>query len=323
MNLLQMQQRLQRRRQGNYSSIPADAVAKWKDYLNESHRAVLRMPGMESLRYAYLTFASVASQPAYCLPTQGIERVTRIWETTNDTKLQYRTPAWLREVDPDPQTGTPYFWVPTGYAEVHTQPSDASAVFVDSTSGSDTGTAYVEGITAGGYFQSKSVSMTGTTAVNISAAVSDWIQITKFYLSTAAVGVVTLHEDASGGTELAKIAIGDVRANYIRFLLYPTPAAVITYSCDVLRAIPDMTNDTDEPLIPESFHDLLIDMAELKDTKKADDPSRFSMLTTMVRDAKADLKSFVTSHPDYVPNWGDDRVERAAFAGGWFPPNPR
>ena len=39
---------------------------------------------------------------------------------------------------------------------------------------SDTNTAYVEGITSGGYYQSKSVSMTGMTAVNISAAVSDW-----------------------------------------------------------------------------------------------------------------------------------------------------
>jgi hypothetical protein len=316
-----MQQRLQRRRNGNYTTIPTDAALKWKDYLNEVHRTVLGKPGMESLRYGILTFASVASQQPYALPAQGIARINRIWETTNDIKLVYRTLAWLRDVDPDPVPGTSCYWIPTGFAEVHTQPSDASSVFVDSTAAGDTTqTAYVEGITSGGYFQSKSVTLTGTTAVNISAAVTDWIQITKFYLSAAAAGTVTLHEDASGGTELAKIAIGDVRAQYHRFLLYPTPSAVITYTVDVLRAIPEMTIDTDEPLLPEDYHDLLLDMAELKDTKKADDPSRYAMLKDSIRDRRADLQTFVTLHPDWTPEWTQrEPVGRAAFAGGWFP----
>lgn len=312
-----MKKVLARRRNVNDVAIPTNTATRYLDLLNESHRAVLRQPGMESLRYALLTIASVADQQAYALPAQGIARINRLWETTNDRKLEYRTLDWLRTVDTDPQAGTPAFWIPTGFAEVHTQPSDASEVFVKSTNAGDTGSAYVEGIITGGYTRGATVSMTGVTAVGTS--ITSHIQITKFYLSTAAVGVVTLHEDSGAGTELARIHTGDVRAQFHRFLLYPTPSAVVTYYADVLRAIPDMSNDTDEPLLPEDFHDLLIDKAELKDVKKADDPTRYAMLVREIDRAERDLRSFITSHPDWQPNWGGYDVERSSFAGGWYP----
>lgn len=322
MNVSSLKQGLAYRRGENPSSIPTLAAARYLRALNEAHRAVLRMPGMEPLRYGSLPFASVENQKLYALPTQGVARINRITEATNDRKLEYRTPDWLDTVAPDPTPGTSWAWIPRGFAEVHTQPSDASAVFVDSTSASDTNTAYVEGITSGGYYQSKSISMTGTTAVNISAAVSDWIVITKFYLSAAAVGTVTLHEDASGGTELAKIAIGDLRAQYHAFQLYYTPASVITYTADILRAIPDMANDTDEPLLPEDFHDLLIDKAELKELRKQDDPSRYAMLTGEIKRAEADLRTFVTNHPDWRPVMGGQPAEFSTL-GAYFPADVR
>ncbi len=318
MNFLQLKQRLARRRNDNATSFVSLTGSRYADALNESQRQILRMPGLESLRRATLTFASVASTQQYALPVQGVARIDRIWETTNDFKLCFKPMGWLRESDPDPVTGTPWAWVPAGYQDVHTQPSNASSVFVDSTSASDTGTAYVEGITTGGYHQSKSVTMTGTTAVNISTAVTDWILITKFYLSTAAVGTVTLHEDASGGTELSKIAPGDVRAQFYSLFLYPTPSAVVTYFADILRTIPDMSNDTDEPLIPEDFHDLLLDKAEMKELRKADDPKRWEMLRGSVARGEADLKTFVINHPDWRPTWGDEPARHNRL-GAQFP----
>jgi len=315
-----MQQRLARRRGASSSTLVSATATRYKEALNEAHRQLLRRPGMEGLRQGTVTFASVANQKMYALPTQGIARINRITEATNDRKLAYRTPTWLDETAPDAVslTGTPWAWIPRGFSEVHTQPSNASSVFVDSTSASDTGTAYVEGITSGGYYQSKSVTMTGQTAVDISTAVADWIQITKFYLSTAAVGIVTLHEDASGGTELAKIAIGDVRAQFSAFQLFLTPSAVITYTADVLRAIPEMSNDTDECLLPQDFEDLLIDKAELKELRKQDDPNRYAMLQADVKRGEAELATFVTSHPDWRPEFGGYRSEFSSL-GAWFP----
>jgi hypothetical protein len=319
-NHLQLLTRLAQRRGADTRLNPVTKT-RYGNSVNEVHRQLLRMPGMESLRYASMTFASVASQKLYAVPTQGVARINRITEQTNDRKLEYRTASWLDSVAPDPTTGTPWAWIPKGYVEVHTQPSDASAVFVDSTSASDTGVAYVEGIRTGGYYASVKVTMTGTTAVQV-GSITDFIAITKFYLANAAVGTVTLHEDASGGTELSKIAIGDVRGQFYAFQLYNTPSSVVTYTCDILRSIPDMVNDSDEPLIPEDFHDLLIDMAEMKELRKQDDVDRFQLLARDVKEGQSALKSFVISHPDWVPNWNGERAEFSTL-GAWFPADVR
>lgn len=320
MTFLQMKQRLARRRGANASSLDTLTNTRYGDALNEVHRMLLRKPGLESLRYAMLTFASVANQKLYALPVHGVARVNRITETTNDRKLTFKTPDWLDTVAPDTTTvtGTPWAWIVRGYTEVHTQPSDASAVFVDSTSASDTGTAYVEGIRTGGYYGTASVTMTGTTAVQV-GSISDFIAITKFYLDTAAVGTVTLHEDASGGTELSRIAIGDARAQFYTFQLFPTPAAVITYTCDVLRSIPDMSNNTDEPLIPEDFHDLLIDLAERKELRKQDDPNRMLLLDRDIKQGTDGLLSFVANHPDWRPKWTDSQPTGISTLGAFYP----
>jgi hypothetical protein len=290
---------------------------RYRNAVNEVHRQLLRMTGMESLRYATLTFASVASQKLYALPTQGVARINRITEQTNDRKLEYRTPPWLDSVAPDPTTGTPWAWIPKGYVEVHTQPADASAVYVLSTSASDTAVAHVEGIRTGGYYATVKVTMTGTTAVAV-GTITDFIAITKFYLANAAIGTVTLKEDSGSGTELSRIAIGDVRGQFYAFQLYNTPSAVLTYTADILRSIPDMVQDADEPLIPEDFHDLLIDLAEMKELRKQDDPDRYSMLTADVARGKRELASFVMNHPEYRPSWDGPRAEIATL-GAWFP----
>lgn len=241
------------------------------EFLNETQREVLSHPGLQRLRDDVLTFASVANQTAYALP--WVAKLTRLYEATNDRTLCGMSLAEYRALAPDPTslTGTPSHWVWLGYQFVAKQPSDASSLFVDSTSASDTGTAYLEGETSGGYPRAVQVTMTGTTAVNLSTAVSDWVRVTKFYLGTAAVGTVTLHEDASGGTELARIGIGQTSQRYTAFLLYPTPADAITYSVDATLGITDMAQDNDEPRLPADFHDLLVAGAMVREYEKTDD----------------------------------------------------
>src|SRR3990167_624067 len=105
MTFLQMQQRLARRRGASDSTLVTATATRYKDALNEAHRSVLRKPGRESLRYGLITFASVASQKLYALPEQGIARINRITETTNDRKLVYRTPDWLATLPPESPGG--------------------------------------------------------------------------------------------------------------------------------------------------------------------------------------------------------------------------
>lgn len=314
MTFLQLQQRLARRRGATSSTLVSATATRYQEALNETHRAILRAPGFEQLRRATVTFASVADTQQYALPMDGIARVERIFETTNDRSLQYHDIGWLRANDPDPVSGTAWAWIPAGFQEVHTQPADASEVFVKSTSASDATTttassstdvtAYVEGIITGGYARTANVAMTGASAVSLSSAITNFIRITKFYLSTAASGTVTLHEDSGSGTELSKIAVGDSRAQFYSVFLYPTPSSVITYTADILRTVLDMSNDTDEPLLPEDFHDVLVDGAELRELTKQDDPHRWTLLQQRYRDGVRDLRSFVINHPDWSPQWG-------------------
>lgn len=305
-----------------YGSSPATEVStRLLDFINEGLADVYGEPGLGewlSRHQPPLTFPSVASQAVYSLPP-GISRVEAIRETTNDRRLDMRSRGWYQSAEPDPSanTGTPSVWVPLGFGAVAVQPSDASEVFVDSTAAGDTGTAYVEGIRTGGYPRTLSVTMTGVTAVSLGAAIADFIQITKFYISAAAVGTVTLHEDASGGTELARIPIGETFSRYQQIALWPTPAAVITYTVDGERDLPDMANANDEPPFPRRFHRLLVDYALWKEWDKKDD-TRSGAAEQRYRQGLSRLKYFVTCPPDFLPARGQTGAERNRF-GGFYP----
>lgn len=241
------------------------------EFLNETHRELLTLPGLQRLRDDTITFASVADQATYALPTTA--KISRIFEVTNDRLLKPLTLAQYRALDVDPAStvGTSDAWVWLGYQPVAAAPSNASSIFVKSTSASDTGTCYLEGETTGGYPRVVSVTMTGTTAVDVSTAVATWVRVTKWYLSTAAVGTVTLHEDSGAGTELGRIGIGQTQQRYCAVALYPTPSTAITYSADVTLAITDLAQDTDEPRLPPDFHDLLVAGAMVREYEKMED----------------------------------------------------
>src|SRR5678815_3251991 len=243
------------RRTNKPTSPESETVTRIKAFINQRHRSLLAMPGVDQMRDSTSTFASVADTARVALP-QALTRIKAMFQTTNNWRLGEKSLDWLRTIDPQQMSGTPTTYIPKGYESVAVQPSDASAVFVKSSSASDTGTAYIQGIRTGGILGSSSQTMTGTTAVQI-GTLTDWVEITKFYVSTAAVGSITLHEDSGSGTELAQITIGRDRPYYFVVLLWPTPADVLTYTFDFTREILDMVQDTDEPYLPTDYHDLL------------------------------------------------------------------
>ena len=242
----------------NATSMDALTKARGIGFLNQRQRRLLTIPGIKHLREAVITVASVADQPDYVLPS--IAKINGMRETTNDRTLWELSLSEYRLLQPDTTiTGTPERYVWRSQMAVAVQPSDASSVFVKSTSAADTTqTCYVEGAITGGYPVTASVTLTGTTAVNLSAALSTWIRIDKFYLSAVGAGTITLHEDSGAGTELGRITIGKTGTDYTGFSLWMTPSGVITYSVDVTRAITDLAQDTDVPLLPEDFHDVIL-----------------------------------------------------------------
>jgi hypothetical protein len=316
---LQAQQNLARRLNKTAGTLVTDTGTRFKDRLNERHRELLRMPGMGSLRWGNIAVASVASQQGYAVPMQGVARIDRGYDPSNRIKLTRKDLSWFREVDPNPMTGQPEYIVETGNVQVHTQPSDASEVFVKSTSASDTTqTCYVEGFITGGYRRTASVTLTGATAVSLASTITNWILVDKVYLSAAGAGIVTLHEDSGAGTELSRIAIGDTWGSFLSFLLYPTPSAVVTYRLDITRTIPTLTNDTDEFWIHEDFHDVVIDGAEMDELVKSDDASRFQMVRDRWMQGKKDLKTWVQDHPDWRPVMTGGHLGRRPVEQNWL-----
>lgn len=307
----------------NYQSSPAAAVVtRLKRYVNEGYRVVVAEPGIAKLidTDEPWTFDSVADQARYVLP-EAYTDIRHITERTNDRKLRYLSLADYRLYDPDPSTasGLPDFYVPIGRVAVAKQPSDASEIFVDSTSASDTNDLFIEGIRDGGYLAQTSVTMTGTTGVSVDSGITDWIEITKVSLDAAAVGVVTLHEDSEGGTELARISPGYQTPRYSGFYLWPTPDGVITYTVDARRALQELVQDHDEPVLPRDFHPMLTKYATFREWEHKNDLNRAAVARNQFDRWLSRLKYRLLETGDTAPVAGrGSRVGRSRL-GGFYP----
>lgn len=258
------------RRLGKNTTADTVTQTRIRAFLNQRHRRLLSEVGIGQLREEVFTFASVASQQRYALP-QGVAKVHRIWEETNDRHLTEMTLAQLRQGDPSPASGTPDHWVPFGYTAVAQQPSAAALLFAKSTSASDTQAITIEGMLSTGERRTVTTSLTGVTALDVGATLATWLTIERVYLITAAIGTVTLHQTNGTGTELARITLGLTAPRYYSILLYPTPASAITYSIDASFEINDMSVAGDVPYLPPDFHYLIVTGVRIDEYEKTDD----------------------------------------------------
>ena len=310
----QIAQGVYRRTGKDTASPPSLTAVRVKAYINQAHRHLLSKPGMGRFKYGLQPFSSVADQSRYALV--NVAGVRGITDTTNDCPLSPLSVSEYRRVNPDPtaSSGTPQHYVFFGYEPVAKQPADASALYVKSTSASDTTQVlYLGGDYTGGYNLEASVTLTGTTAVLVSTAVGTFERIRKCYLSAVCVGTVTLHEDSSVGTELARIAIGHTQTRYWIGELTPRPAAINTYVADIELATVDMVNATDTPRIPEDFHDLIELRATMDELTKTDD-GRYVVVEKEYRERMKDLRYWLGTQTD-----GDAPPCEHSSLGPWFP----
>lgn len=303
----------------DYTSSPPTAITtRLTAFVNTTHRQLLGTPGMDKLRDETLTFASVASQPRYGLPP-AISRIRAITDRTTMLRLAERSLLDIRQSDPGlVQTGPSDTFVTHGWQQVQTQPSAATGLWVVSTSASDTQNCFIETVRTGGYERvGAAVAVNGITRAQL-GTLTDHIEVDKFYLSTAAVGAVSLYDASTGGNELARIPIGATYARYLAIQLYPTPASAITYYVDYVREIPDMANATDEPLLPQDFHWLLVEGALLKEWTKLDDSRRAAAERDYTKGLNA-LKYFANCPPDFLPARRGTMPARSRF-GAYYGP---
>jgi hypothetical protein len=307
------------RRLGLATSPASSETTRLTALINETQQEILARPGMGALLNGSFTFDSVASTPQYSLPP-AVARVKTLYETTNDRRLVPQSLDWYRGHYPDVAaiTGTPESFIDLGFTSLSAQPAAATELFADSSSASDINTAYLEGYRTGGYYMAKSVVMTGTTGVTFSSAITDWIFLTKFYLSAAAVGTVVLQTTLAGGTTLATIPIGQTMARYRRLALAPTPSAIITYTMDVEYDVPVMAIATDEPVLPPRFHRLLAMGARAKEWEGRDDDRANAARRDFDRGV-SQLEFFMFSQAAGSPNLRGTGRAGLSTLGSWYP----
>lgn len=224
--------------------------------INNAHREILGMYGIGSrLRRQVFPFTTTANSPYAVLPVASVHTFA-IVNRTNQQALDECTLEDLRAVDPGLRsiTTTPKKYVSLNKAAAVAQdPASATELFVVSDSASDgTGLAVnVEGMTSDGAYRAARVALNGLTRVSLGATITTWATITKFYLSAAAQGHVTLQDSSS--VELARISPGMAYARYSRIQLYPTPSAAVQLYADIECHVANMTNSNDEPYLPEDF----------------------------------------------------------------------
>lgn len=305
------------RRTNKQTSPDSETVTRIKAFVNQHHRTLLAKPGMDQFRRATGTFASVVDEPRVALP-QALAQIESLYQTDpNNWRLMEKSIDWLRTVNPQQNSGTPQVYVPKGYEYVAKQPSNASQIWIKSSSISDVGTAYIQGVRTGGIQGSDSITMAGTSASQF-GLFSDWIQIDKVWVNPAAAGSITVHEDSGSGTELAQITIGNVRPYYFIILLWPTPAEVQTYSFDYQRRILDLVQDTDEPYLPDDYHDLLSIGGRMDEYEKMDD-SRFNTAKREYAEKEKSLQFFIHGRASerLIPRSTSGRIGYSDLGGNY------
>jgi len=283
-------------------------------YLNQRHRRILTMPGLARLRDATVSFTSVDALAHYGLP--NITKVSRIFEQTNERTLWEMSLQDYRLLEPRPMTGTPEAYVWRGRQAVAYQPSAPTALWLVS-SANDTSVVYIEGALASGALRSVTVTLQGTSPVNIAATVADWVRVDKFFLAVPCSGVVSLAAE-SGGAPLASIQAGATSTIYTGLTLYPTPSAAIVYFVDVTRPITDMVKGNDQALIPPDYADMLV-LGALADEYQHLSDQRWSAAVAEYKERERDFKYWLAETAIGQPLGLTSHTQRPSQLGPWFP----
>lgn len=313
----------------NFPASPAaEVTTRFTRYLNDTQKQIISTRGCSRVTRRTLPFSSRAADPFATLP-QAVKNVYQIADRTQQWSLDKMDLMDMRAQDP----GMVQNCAPWGYdvynyaAPVDLDPSDASQLWVKSDDAGDTGatkTVYVEGLVTGGYYRKASVALNGLTAVNLSAAISSWITVTKFYIGPAsgvtipvATGNITLMEDSGTGTELARIPPGRTFARYTRIQFYPTPAAIATFYADVDVHIENMSVASDEPYLPEDYHWLLSKGGMVREYMKRGKVIEAGEERKMFKDGVDGLKAYLRRYGG-VPGGRGGRRQFSQL-GPWFP----
>lgn len=279
-----------------YPASPASAiVTRIKRLMNEAHREILTTPGLSRLREDLLVLSTAAVRFGF---PSSVGRIRQITDREQQVVLEDISVADLRARNPGrDQTGRPERYAVIGVQPVALQPPAATELFVTSTSASDTQTCHVEGIRSNGTTVVLSATLTGVTPKSMGVTETAIVEVTKWYVATAAVGTLTLENGL--GADLGQIGIGRTSTRHLTVEWDPIPDTTVTLYADVTRHLTDLVNTADEPQLPEDFHPLLGLRTRMKAYEGIDDDRGVRLEAEWQRGVMA-LRSYVLHGPSTV-----------------------
>lgn len=305
----------------------SEARVRVERFVNQWMRRLMTDPRFDRLRKGTIPFASVANTQRVGLPPI-IQRVNRIYETTNNNRLFEQSLDWLRQ---RPQqgvatTGVPQYWIPIGITPITQVPAaTGTGLWAVSSSAADTTQKVsLSGVRVGGYkFDPLLTPLNGLTrvAIGAGAARTDYIDVLTFGIDGTAAGDISLYDAAAAGNLLGVIPIGQVAVRYFTIALWPVPASPITYYVECDLRIQSLVRPTDEPLFLEDYHDLLSKGAVYLETlmiKKQVETAR-AYMQSEIAPREVQLLDYLVNNPDLiiVPISGRERLVSNNLGGGF------
>lgn len=302
----------------HYTSTPPSATTtRLTAFLNDVQREVLTKPGLLRLRDSVTAITATTSVARSGLPPI-VSRINGITDRANNRVLYQTTVKAIRRMDPAQANSStaPECYAPAGYVEVQFQPTAATGLWaVSSAAGDTTQTAYLETFTTGGYRYGDSKALNGTTRVQFGAVVrTDHIEVTRFYLSAITTGYISLYDAVTLGTELARIEPGKTFARYDAVEWWPMASASATLYVDFTRTITDLVNAFDEPLMPDDFHQVIVDGAKAAECLFSND-SRYSASVLEFTQGLGRLEDWVMNDGDRIATLRPMRRSRSSLSG--------
>lgn len=305
------------------TSPPTATVNRIKAEINVVHRKLLRSPGISRLRDDVLAVTAFAGVARSGLPPV-VSRIRGITDRLNNRPLEELALADLRVINASQAftAGYPTNFAVVGYRPVQLQPTSATGLWAVSSSATDTAgpAVFIQTHTTGGYLCTDTEPLTGTSRVAIGTGTPrvDHIEVTRFYLSAACAGDISLWTASSGGTELARIEVGKTSQHYLTVEWFPVQTGDATEYVDYTRNIPDLVQNFDEPLLPVDFHSLLGLGARIREYELLDD-DRLAGARVDYKVEEAALKSYILNDGDAIASLRSRTGVRPSPFGSNYP----
>lgn len=305
MNLGSILQDLYRRFNYTANPVPKTITDRLTYFVNETHRELCSLPGMERLRDDVVAVTAYNGVARTGLPPI-VARIHAITDRTNNHSLEPVPLKLLRVTDPAQAFvgGYPLRYAVIGNQAVYRQPGGnvplAGGLWAASTSASDTTQkVFVQSVVTGGIPAQPTIAgtiLTGTARVQI-GSLTTHIEVTKFYLDQPCLGTVSLYDAAAAGNELGVIPISQTASRYLAVEWFPIQQQDTIEYVDYERQITEMADPSDEPLLPPDFHQLVGVGARMREYESIDD-SRAELARSIYEAGKVALRDFVMNDGD-------------------------